>query len=215
MREFVKHRKARHGGLSCFFAPRRRPGRGKISLTTRNGPEDRRARKTPAWRPAPRAPATGKGQAAGAAENAGDGRAGDTIAGTRQLNYVYVLVIIAGPGGERMIRKALYAAVALAIATGAAMADPIEGAWTTEAGSTARIAACGDGLCITLRTGPHAGKRIGTFQPAGGGKYTGRITDPSNDKTYTGKGTLSGDSLKLGGCVLGGLICRNQTWTRR
>ena len=60
----------------------------------------------------------------------------------------------------------------------------------------------------------HNGKRIGQMQPAGSGKYKGKITDPANDKTYSGKGTLSGNSLKMGGCVLGGLICRNQTWSR-
>ncbi len=36
----------------------------------------------------------------------------------------------------------------------------------------------------------------------------------SNGKTYAGKGTLSGDTLKMKGCVLGGLICESQTWSR-
>ena len=49
---------------------------------------------------------------------------------------------------------------------------------------------------------------------SGGGNYEGEITKPSNGKTYSGKAKLSGNSLKLSGCVFGGLICESQTWTR-
>ena len=38
-----------------------------------------------------------------------------------------------------------------AMLTGAAYADPIEGNWKTEAGSTAAIAPCGGSFCITLK----------------------------------------------------------------
>ena len=64
---------------------------------------------------------------------------------------------------------------ALMMTIGAALADPIEGNWRTEAGSTAAIGACGAGYCITLKTGKHAGKRIGTFQANGGGRYSGKM----------------------------------------
>ena len=103
---------------------------------------------------------------------------------------------------------------ALVMLIGAAHADPIEGNWRTESGSTAAIGACGSGYCITLKTGTHAGKRIGTFKADGESRYSGKITDPANDKTYTGKATLGGNSLKMQGCVLGGLICRSQSWSR-
>ena len=96
----------------------------------------------------------------------------------------------------------------------AAHADPIEGDWRTEAGSTAAIGACGSGYCITLKSGAHAGKRIGTFRADGGNRYSGKITDPSNDRTYTGKATLAGSTLKMSGCVLGGLICKSQNWKK-
>ncbi|WP_040676911.1 DUF2147 domain-containing protein [Nitratireductor pacificus] len=113
-----------------------------------------------------------------------------------------------------MLGKLFLSSAALLLAGGVAMADPIEGNWKTESGATAQIVPCGGSYCITLKTGQHAGKKIGTFQSAGGSQYKGKITDPANDKTYSGKGTLSGNSLKMGGCVLGGLICRNQTWSR-
>lgn len=40
-----------------------------------------------------------------------------------------------------------------------------------------------------------------------------KITDPSNDKTYSGSGTVSGNSLKMKGCVLA-VLCKSRTWTR-
>lgn len=104
---------------------------------------------------------------------------------------------------------------AMLIAASAAQADPIEGRWKTESGSTAEIAACGNAYCITLKSGEHAGMQIGRFQATGEGKYEGKVTDPANDKTYNGKGSLSGDdSFTMKGCVLGGLFCRGETWSR-
>ena len=113
-----------------------------------------------------------------------------------------------------MFTRAGVALGAVMIMIAAAHADPIEGDWRTEAGSTAAISACGSGYCITLNTGTHAGKRIGTFKSDGGSRYSGRITDPSNERTYAGKATLAGKSLKMQGWVLGGLICRSQNWSR-
>ncbi|WP_309084069.1 DUF2147 domain-containing protein [Chelativorans sp.] len=110
--------------------------------------------------------------------------------------------------------RAILAAAAILLMTGAAQADPIEGRWRTKAGNTAEIANCGGAYCITLKTGPNAGKQIGRFELQGGGAYAGTVTDPASNKTYRGKGTLKGNSFTMGGCVLGGLICRNETWTR-
>jgi uncharacterized protein (DUF2147 family) len=107
------------------------------------------------------------------------------------------------------------APVLILVAAPAVAADPIVGSWRTEAGSTAAVAPCGSGFCITLRSGQHAGKRIGTVSPAGAGKYSGTIVDPASDKSYSGSATLAGATLRMSGCVLGGLICRTQTWTRR
>ncbi|WFP62050.1 DUF2147 domain-containing protein [Mesorhizobium sp. WSM4904] len=110
-----------------------------------------------------------------------------------------------------MFRKVSLALAATLIMAGAAWADPIEGNWKTQAGSTAAIAGSGS-FSITLKSGKYAGKTIGSFKAAGDNKYTGTITDPETDKTYSGKATLSGASLKMSGCVLGGLICKSQTW---
>ena len=110
-----------------------------------------------------------------------------------------------------MFRNVSLTLAATLIITGAAWSDPIEGNWKTQAGSTAAIAGSGS-FSITLKSGKYAGKTIGLFKAAGDNKYTGTITDPETDKTYSGKATLSGVSLKMSGCVLGGLICKSQTW---
>ncbi|PWK75704.1 DUF2147 domain-containing protein [Aminobacter sp. AP02] len=113
-----------------------------------------------------------------------------------------------------MLSKMTVAVAATLMMAGAAYADPIEGNWKTEAGSTAAIASCGGSFCITLKDGKHAGKKIGTFNADGGSAYSGEITDPANDKTYAGKASLAGSNLKMKGCVLGGLICKTQNWSK-
>jgi uncharacterized protein (DUF2147 family) len=110
-------------------------------------------------------------------------------------------------------RLSIAAAVSLAVAGTALADDPIVGNWKTAAGSTAAISG-GSSFSITLKTGKYAGKTIGSLKAAGNNKYTGQITDPETDKTYSGKATLSGSSLKMSGCVFGGLICKSQTWSK-
>lgn len=112
-----------------------------------------------------------------------------------------------------MIRT-LILAVAMTMATAASgfAAEPIVGNWKTASGETAVIASCGGSYCITLKTGKHAGKRIGSMSGSGD-SYSGEITDPANDKTYSGNASISGASLKMQGCVLK-VLCKSQTWTR-
>ena len=104
-------------------------------------------------------------------------------------------------------------AAALIALGGATLADPIEGNWKTKSGETAAIVGCGSAYCITLKTGKFAGKQIGKFN-ANGGNYKGSITDPEDDKTYKGKASLNGSTLVMKGCVLGGLICRGENWSK-
>ena len=125
----------------------------------------------------------------------------------------------------------LLVALALVAAPALALADPAEGLWRTQAndeGSFAdvRIAPCGAALCGQMVTSydgsgtpidsPNANATIVQgMQPAGDGSYGGgTITDPQAGRTYRAKMALSGDSLRVSGCVAGGLICRSQTWRR-
>jgi len=123
--------------------------------------------------------------------------------------------------------KALVAAGLVALGAGAAMADPVEGVWKTEVddGSYAHVtfAPCGAALCgVISRTFNNSGEYqsanrgkpiVWDMQAEGNGKYgDGRIWQPSTDKVYRSKMELSGDVLRVAGCV--GPICKKQTWTR-
>jgi uncharacterized protein (DUF2147 family) len=128
---------------------------------------------------------------------------------------------------ERAMRKLLLALVTT-LAAGAAYADPVEGLWKTEPddGSYAyvTIAPCGGAFCGKIsRTfkpegeyqSPNLGKMLVIdMVPQGDGTYDGKVWRPSNDKIYIGGIELNGNSMKLAGCVAGGLICKKQTWSR-
>lgn len=116
----------------------------------------------------------------------------------------------------------------LILSAGVAVADPLEGLWQTEADDGAfahvTIAPCGANFCgkiaRTFKDGaeydsPNQGKTLVIdMAPVGGGKYKGKVWRPSNDKIYTGKIALEGNSMRLSGCVAGGLLCSKQTWSR-
>jgi len=114
---------------------------------------------------------------------------------------------------EVHMKRMTILAAALVMLGGSALAgEAIEGNWKTASGETAAIAPCGSAFCVTLKTGKHAGKQIGKMSGTGN-SYSGDITDPANDKTYSGSGTVSGNSLSMKGCVLK-VLCKSQTWTR-
>ena len=99
-------------------------------------------------------------------------------------------------------------------ATGAHAAQPLAGTWRLSDGRTIRFSGSGTRLCGKAVGGKFSGRSIGCLNGSGA-NYRGKITDLSNKKTYTGKARVNGNSLKLSGCVLGGLICRSVSGTRR
>ncbi len=125
--------------------------------------------------------------------------------------------------------KSFAIAAALVISTGAAFADPILGTRKTQPGDDGNyglvtISKCGNQICGVLGQGfdsagnkidsPNIGRQmIWDMNADGGGKYSGgKIWTPDRDKTYKSKMTLSGNSLKVSGCVA--IVCRSQNWTR-
>lgn len=127
--------------------------------------------------------------------------------------------------------KTLAYAAALALVAGAAAADPVEGMWKTKPDDNGNyghveIAPCGTAFCGVLvkafdgagkeLDSPNVGKQIvWDMSAAGEGAYEGgKVWAPDRDKTYRSKMQLSGDSLAVSGCVLGGVICRASDWTR-
>lgn len=124
---------------------------------------------------------------------------------------------VAGPDGtlgrnNKMIRVTILAAALLVSASAAFADEPIVGNWKTVEGDTAAITPCADSYCVTLKTGKYAGRQIGKMQGKDG-SYTGELTDPSEDKTYSGSGSVSGNTVRMKGCVLK-IFCKSQTWTR-
>lgn len=122
------------------------------------------------------------------------------------------------------MKKVLLAAV-MALTAGVASADPVAGTWQTQTGETGgylhvAIAPCGGSICgkitkvVNNDNTSIVGKRIiWDMKAKGNGAYSGgKIWAPDVDKTYRSKMALSGNALKVSGCVLG--ICRSQTWKR-
>lgn len=119
-------------------------------------------------------------------------------------------------------------AAVLALLASPALADPVEGLWQTQPDDGAyahvQVSPCGAGFCGTIvksynaqgeYASPNVGKQlIRNMAPQGNGKYEGQVWRPSNNKIYAGKLTLSGNSLKMQGCIAGGLLCSSQTWSR-
>jgi uncharacterized protein (DUF2147 family) len=134
---------------------------------------------------------------------------------------------------EQAVRPVLLAAIAAALAAPAlAQAQDPTGTWLTASGDTrVRIARCGGAYCGTIVSSTYR-KDTNNADPAkrdrdivgvqiiwdlrpGSDGFSGQLYNPQDGRTYAGKLKLTGPgSLNLSGCVLGGLFCRSQTWTR-
>lgn len=127
------------------------------------------------------------------------------------------------------------AAIGLFLFAGTAQAQPQDpsGTYLSESGETrVRIARCGQAYCGTILAvqgeakdvnNPDANLKgrnlvgiqmISDIRPSGEG-FTGKLYNYKDGRTYTGKMSFpSGNAMQLSGCVLGGLICRSQTWKK-
>jgi uncharacterized protein (DUF2147 family) len=99
-------------------------------------------------------------------------------------------------------------------ATQSTWADPIEGTWKRPNGTLIRYAASGGQYCGTVLTGEYKNKSIGCMKGSSG-SYTGSVNKLDEGKTYRGKARVSGNTLALSGCVLGGMICKSEDLTRQ
>jgi uncharacterized protein (DUF2147 family) len=143
----------------------------------------------------------------------------------------------------KFLRSATIAAALLGVSLGTSLAADPMGTWHTEEGkATVRIAACGPALCGTiislketndpdtgkpktdknnadasLRNRPMIGVQIVlAMKPSGtANKWSGQVYNAEDGKTYSGSLTLQdANTIKLEGCILGGLVCKAATWTR-
>lgn len=123
--------------------------------------------------------------------------------------------------------KLLTTIAAFAVSATTAMADPVFGTWESPVGETGgylhvKIEACGNKICGTIvdvfenDNKSSVGKQmISGMKPSGNGVYKGgKVWAPDQDKTYRGKLTLTSGGLKVEGCVLGGAVCRGETFSR-
>ena len=111
----------------------------------------------------------------------------------------------------RSIALALAAGIAF---TGTALAaEPIVGTWKRPNGTLIRYAASGDQYCGTVMSGEYKGKSIGCMKGSGN-NYKGKVNKLDEGKTYKGSAKVSGNSMRLEGCVVWPL-CKKETLTRQ
>lgn len=120
----------------------------------------------------------------------------------------------------------LFAALSMASATlfsvtpSAASAGPI-GEWRVADGSaTVSIRPCGTGLCGFVATAKdHQASTVGrqvffSLKPRSG-HWSGTIVNIIDGQHYAGHISLLGSqTLRVEGCVMGGMICGGQQWAR-
>jgi len=87
------------------------------------------------------------------------------------------------------------------------------GVWITEKNKgMVRIEQCGQNLCGNAV--PNGEKILINMKPSGT-KWTGRIHDPDSGKVYDSSIAMKGpNTLRVQGCVFGGIFCGGQTWNR-
>jgi uncharacterized protein (DUF2147 family) len=102
---------------------------------------------------------------------------------------------------------------ALALSGSVASASDLSGVWLRpKTGKHVQSFACGGGLGLKVVA---TGKVIMCGAKATGkGTYKGTLTSTEDGNQYAGTVTFAGNSLELSGCVLGGLICKSETWSR-
>ncbi len=112
-------------------------------------------------------------------------------------------------------------AITLSLVTGKqAFAGSANGTWLRPStGGHIKVFNCGGGLgmkVVKSKTKKKVGKVImcGAKKTAKN-KWKGSLLNLDDGKRYSGFLTLTGPrSLKLQGCVLGGLVCKSDTWRR-
>jgi uncharacterized protein (DUF2147 family) len=142
----------------------------------------------------------------------------------------------------RDLRSPMMAAAVLGATLMPAFAADPAGTWLTEEGKAViRVADCGGALCGTIvslkepndpQTGkpkvdknnvdaakrgrPIVGVQIVVgAKPDGPNKWSGQVYNPEDGKTYAGNIALAGpNTIKVQGCIMGGVICKTNTWTR-
>ncbi|MGO9546844.1 MAG: DUF2147 domain-containing protein [Rhodomicrobium sp.] len=131
-------------------------------------------------------------------------------------------------------------ALAIVLAPFAAYSADLRGKWLTDEGKGhVLFEQCGPKLCgkivwlkepndpsgmpqvdalnedQSLRTRPVLGIRLTELESDGNGGWKGVIYNPEDGKSYQAKAKIKENgTLLVEGCMLGGFLCDDQTWTR-
>jgi uncharacterized protein (DUF2147 family) len=120
---------------------------------------------------------------------------------------------------------------ALTAQTATAQGPGVEGVWSNPKGTVqVRTGACGDKLCgVVVYASPKAqadAKKAGAepligttllrgYRATGSAQWAGQVYVPDRRASYYSTIQLvDAQTLKVSGCVLGGLICKSQLWHR-
>lgn len=122
-------------------------------------------------------------------------------------------------------------AVAVLLSPMAAQAD-VSGVWRSERSQKGgfmdvQFFPCGEAICGKLKT---AYRKTGEVNPGfpgvgqtlirdmvsvdGANYKNGTLKNPENGKVYYSKMKMSGNNLKVSGCIAGGLLCNKITFTK-
>lgn len=119
--------------------------------------------------------------------------------------------------GKFAITAAVAALAVVSLASTANAGSP-NGTWLRSNGAHIRVFNCGGGIGMKVVKSPTPGKVGKTImcgaKKSGPNKWKGTVLNLDDNQRYSGYVNLSGNQMTLSGCVLGGLICKNDTWRR-
>ena len=132
---------------------------------------------------------------------------------------------------KTILTNIMLGAALAAMPTAALAKAPLEGRWKNPKGSVVvQVGPCGGGYCGTVVQANAKAKRtaakggtpnlIGTrimtdMRPVKDGMYKGHAFDPKRNLRAPATIRVVGPStLSIKGCLVGGLICKEQRWTR-
>ena len=132
---------------------------------------------------------------------------------------------------KQILARLAFVALAAAVPVTASAQAALEGHWKNPKGSVVvRVTSCGDAYCgVVVEASDKAKasarkggtpKLIGTrilsgMKPTGNGTFKGLAFDPKrNIRAPATVRLLSPSTLVVKGCVLSGIICKEQRWTR-
>lgn len=97
-------------------------------------------------------------------------------------------------------------------------AESVFGNWKRPDGSTAKVWECGKKMCAKVTSGDKKGFNMfmDGIDQAEPNTWKGSMKHPKmgTGMTFNGTVKLAGNSLSVKGCMLGGMMCDAEVWTR-